>query len=175
MKFMNQKKKKIQSKHEIDDILNAPLNFYISWGTIVVTLIMIILMIICSNLSCIQTIKGEACFRLINEYSIECSILIEKQYLNQIQKGQEIIIGNEVEGKTFIGYTDSILLQLDDKNFIIKPFFPFGLNDCINKDIIDSNISRKDARIIVGNFSLGEKILESFIKLFAKDNRSEMN
>lgn len=168
---MNKKKKEILYKDGIDDILNVPLNFYIRWGTFIVTLVMVILIVICSYLPCAQAVRGEGYFSLVNEDFIECLIFIEKQDISQLNIGQEIIIENKVKDEVFIGKIDNIVLQPYKKDFQIKAKFPLEQNNNIKEYIMNSNILGKDVRIVIDKFYLGDKILDSFMNLFIKHSK----
>lgn len=171
MKYMDKKEKEILSKDEIGDILNAPVNFYISWGTFIVTFVMIILIVICSYLPCTQSAEGEAYFSLENEDFIECLIIIEKQdHSHLLNIGQEIIIEGKAKNEIFIGKIDSIALQSYRKGFQIKAKFSLKQNHNIKEYIINGNIGRKNIRIIIDKFYLGNKILNSFMNLFIRNS-----
>lgn len=173
MIFIDKKEKGIQSKDEIGDILNAPLNFYISWGTFFVTFVMIIIIVVCSYLPCTQTVKGEGYFSLVNEDFIECLISIEKQNFTLIHIGQEIIIEDQVNNEKFIGKIDSIALQSYKKYSLIKAKIPLEQNNNIEEYIMNGNNWERDVKIIVDKFFLGDKILDSFRNLFAEYNNKQ--
>lgn len=147
---------------EIHEIISSPPNFLTKWGTSIVIMIMIILISLSFYISYPLVARGKVRFTLINQSSVECLIFIEPHDIPKLRIGQKVTIENQEKKEMLVGKVDSILNNID---FQIKATFPIG------EDNIEGNISDKDAKIIVGKFYLGNKILDSFINLFIKHSK----